>query len=546
MTSLTNGWDTVYAIRLDDVNKAIQKRQADWPTDAKGNSSSSTGTYTLTANLGNWRVGSAAASGGGILDMKVDIPSGTLEKVPTTGPTVTLDLTGLSVSVQVGLNWVAAAGDTTRLLLPSDLIVSAITGQLDPTSASVVKQMLRTALVDAANQGKFRAALVAINIGAAEASGTLTWLLPNKHVGFAVSIPTLDSPTLNNSFLAVLAMTENRVPTNLTQEVSAFAIPGTDRAGFVIDKRLFFEKMVKPGIAALFADATVADFELYNDNKGIRNTRDLSFVKLHIPAASISPARDVTPTIAANNFSLEIDGSQLVLRMVDFAFEWQAGVNIKIAHTSRSSMSLSADKRILQIIEETTTSDSTAELETWVTVVSVLGGVVAAIGAAVIGTAIGAAVEGAAEGSAEVASDVATNTGRQIAMRTITTTASESASESETSAAALALQDVQTAGKGAQAEASPMLGFFSRNSVKLKAGLLACIPGVAIGVPLALTEKILEWQATGQTEKIPTLDTLATAAVKPVTWPDQAAFKLTSVTLNDALQLGGDPFPPTI
>jgi len=545
---LTNGWDIVYAIRLTEVNQAISRNLSGWPATAVGSSSGSTGSYTLNSGLTNWRV-SPVQTGGGTLIMDVDFtPGSTLTSTPNQGSPVTVDLGGLTATVQLSLAWVAAAG-TTRALQPTDLVVSAITPgtALDASLQSIVRSMLKAALLD--DQAQFKASLATINIADREAQGTLQWLKPNTYISFALSVPQLSvTPTLENSFLAVLAMTENRDAAALTQEVSANAIPENDRAAFLIDKRLFFEKLVKPGMALLFSDATADDFELFNDSKGLRNTRALNFPRLHIPAGHGATARDVSPSIAAQHFSFELDGNTLVMHLQDFTFEWQAGVTVKLDHTTRAHMSLTSDQRLL-LVEDSTTTNSTVVVASWVTWTTVAAGVASAIVAAGVGAAIGAAVEGVAEGGAVELEETATESGKAIAMKTITTTladeSSEAASQAEAESASEALQDIRAAASGAQNTARPMPGFFSRNWVKIKGAMLAESVGVAGGVTIASITPILTALAQGQTSDIPTVDGFATAAVASVTWPDQTAFKLTSVALNDALQIGGNPFPTT-
>jgi hypothetical protein len=404
--------------------------------------------------------------------------------------------------------------------------------------------MLRSAF--AADHDNFKASFVEIDIGAKEAKDGLEWLLPTD-VNYAVSVPPEGTTaTLENSFLAVLAMTQNRAPTNLTQEVSGFAIPGSARGGFSIHRRLFLEEMVRPGMPALCMDSSEADFELFNDNKGVRNKVALSFPTLHIPASGAAQALDVEPSIPARDLSFEIEGSQLVLRMKNFSFYWAAGVKVNIDYEARSSMSISESGHI-EIVEDSTTTNSTVEIESWVTAVTVVAGIAIGIAAAAVGAGISAAVEGVADGAAVTAGRTATATGTEIAMQTITTTGTSDAAAAGSPAtrqmAAAALTDVAAAGGQRPAAAAPIRGFFSRNWLKIKGALIGGIPGAAVGGALSFIPLFLEKMAKGQTEDIPTLHTFAETAVAPVRWPDQEAFKLTSATLDDALQLGGDPFP---
>jgi hypothetical protein len=544
---LTNGWDTVYAIRLTNVDKSIEKRPDDWPTTASGTSTGATGRYDLNVTqLANWRVGSAAASGGGTLNMNVDIVTGTLTKTPPSGAPSSTDLAGLTASVQLGLGWVASPVSATQQLQPSDIDVVAITpqGRLDATGESVLKSMLRSAF--AADHDNFKASFAEIDIGAKEAKDGLEWLLPTD-VNYAVSVPPQGTTaTLENSFLAVLAMTQNRPPTNLTQEVSGSAIPGSARGGFNIHRRLFLEKMVRPGMPALCLDASEADFELFNDDKGVRNKVALNFPPLHIPASGAARARDVDASIPARDLSFEIERSQLVFRMKNFSFYWEPGVKVNIDWEARSSMSISESGHI-EIMEDETTTNSTAEIESWVTTVTIVANILVAVAAAAVGAGIAAKVEGIADGAAVTAGQTATETGTEIAMQTITTTGTSDAAAAGSPAtrqmAAAALTDVAATGGQRQAAAAPIRGFFSRNWLKIKGALIGGIPGAVVGGAVNFIPLFLQKLAEGQTEDIPTLHTFAATAVRPVRWPDQEAFKLTSANLNDALQLGGDPFP---
>jgi hypothetical protein len=141
----------------------------------------------------------------------------------------------------------------------------------------------------------------------------------------------------------------------------------------------------------------------------------------------------------------------------------------------------------------------------------------------------------------------ATRSGTSIAMQTITTTGTSDAAAAGSPAtrqmATAAVTDVAAAGGQRQAAAAPLRGFFSRNALKIKAGLIGSVPGAIVGGVVAAVPLILKAIAEGRTQDIPTLDTFATTAVAPVSWPDQGAFKLSSATINAALQLGGDPFP---
>jgi hypothetical protein len=236
------------------------------------------------------------------------------------------------------------------------------------------------------------------------------------------------------------------------------------------------------------------------------------------------------------------------MRLQDFTFEWQAGVTVKLTHTSRARVSLTSDQR-LQLVEDSTTTNSNVIIASWVTWTTVGAGVGLAIAACAVGAAIGAAVEGVAEGAAVEAEETATQTGKAIAMKTISTSlseeSSEAASQAEAESASDALQDIRAVAGGVQSKAGPMPGFFSRNWLKIKAALIAGLPGTVGGAVIANIANILTSQAEGQTADIPTVDAFATEAVSPVSWPDQTAFRLSSVVLNDALQIGGNPFPTT-
>ena len=71
--------------------------------------------------------------------------------------------------------------------------------------------------------------------------------------------------------------------------------------------------------------------------------------------------------------------------------------------------------------------------------------------------------------------------------------------------------------------------------------VVAIIAGGIVAAIAGVLEKIPEWIAGDVPDGLPPITSFITNATASTKWNDSGDFKLTSISLNGALQLGGDP-----
>jgi hypothetical protein len=546
-TADTNGWDTVYAITFKDVNRSII---ATGSTPARFDHTSHSTLMNVdivtTGTFGPWQL---TGGDGHLLDLTIPIVSGSL----TIGGNAT-DIAGGVALVQVELDLLprdAAAGDTgvhdlkvktaaaspaggrAQAAIPVAAVNSVTVPGLQEDGNGFVRDALEAWLND--NLDQFDHVFASVDIGArlAKAPG-LQWLMPVGHPTYAVA----SHDTVDDSVFAVLSMTDaKRSSDGLVQQVSPFAIPDGARAGFLIAQARFLEHMILPALDVLFQ--RVPDGGLVVSKTGISNAKDLALQQW-----TLDDLTTADPTVAAGDFTLTVRATSLVVEFADVTFD-HLQTTCHVTFSSESSVRLDDNACIdLHPISMTHYGSVTVPPSVSWEAIGVQIGIMVA--ACVIGAIAAPAGEVAVEGEAavgEVENGVAE-------IDEVTTTFTEDADAEMAGSTQVDANGegnaLKVAGEeaGAVGDATPAKGWFARITPKLTAGLRAAgHPLVMIGGQLVaeIMPKLLELEANGMLSDLPTLDSFATKAMTPITWPGATQTTVVNAQLNGSLQIGIDP-----
>ncbi len=530
----TYGWDTVFAISYADVNRAIAAKKSS-PTKFKQEVTDEGDKIAIEGTFADWQV--AVGGDGQNLWMDLPIPTVTLSGISNGS------YTNAVASIEVKLGLIPQQGATPKKGQQALRIAQAARGDKTVTvrevdlgeggskmKAGFVAMALEAWLNANAVQFAHTFASVDLDRELADELKGMAWLMPT-HTSYAVS----DLGNAESSVFGVLSMTEDREPTRLNHQVSANAIPDHARAGFLISRERFLEKMVLPSMPALFKGATLDDFFVGDDGASVLNNKRITVQGLKLDDGTV-----VNPSLDTNNLSVSVSETRLTITFTDLHFVYSPGIDVYIQYTAENVLGIDADKRISLKLRKTTHKGAvTTSLDKQIIeIASTIAGIV-------IGAVIGVVVPGGAEveEGAVTAGETAAN-----AVIEESTVLLEEADNEVVGIAEDGVSATKTAGQEAagtleanSSATSKFAGWFARNSAKIRGGLIGSTIGGAVGGIAGKIPDILEAVANGEVKDLPTLERFASAAVQPISWPGQSKFTLTSAALNHSMQLGCHP-----
>ncbi|MEM7375099.1 MAG: TULIP family P47-like protein [Bacteroidota bacterium] len=280
----TEGWDTIYAIRVPDVNQAIAQQKTS-PTSFNNTTKDPKFglNTTIDGSFGDWQI--TLRGGGQNVNMAVPVSKGTF-----TLNGVENKLDGLKVIIQIKMQYYpemplslqppSATGTEHQLKvkLTSDIpeipVVSVLNlvwpeGVPDPGG-------IEDALIEANFQDWFNKHLqdfdqvfAAVKLNLRADKNHLKWLKPT-HTSYAYSeIP--NTTNLCDAIFGVLCITTSKVdPKTLSQNIPSGAIPKGERSAFLIGRQLFTREAMFTGLPNAFQKGTAKDnFELIDNDTAI-------------------------------------------------------------------------------------------------------------------------------------------------------------------------------------------------------------------------------------------------------------------------------------
>ncbi|HOA93467.1 MAG TPA: TULIP family P47-like protein [Quisquiliibacterium sp.] len=281
----TYGWDTVFAVRVDDVNAAIARRGSS-PTSFAGSSKDPhTGVaVNVSGSFTSWQI--TMGGSGKLIHMSTPVTGlKATGEIPGRGP-VAFTFGPGTFEIEVELVYVphsdppaGAPGTFHKLMVrhtgatPEEQVVTVLGAYNFGTSTDGSATPFEAVADDVkaamqawfnANLADFAHVFATVNLGRTADQGQFAWLLPT-YTAYAY----IDGPTLDESILGILCMTQGRSAVGLDPEISPSAIPPGARAGFLIAPERFVTEMLLPSMPLVFKGAKVSDFALRTDGTGL-------------------------------------------------------------------------------------------------------------------------------------------------------------------------------------------------------------------------------------------------------------------------------------
>lgn len=316
----TNNWDTVFAVDFDAVNDGI-RAQGSSPEGFDHTQSSGGETARLFGDFGDWEL---IGGSGHLLEMRLPITTFTFEMTgenPETRndawATIQLSLHQVTGDEGSGLGGGTPVSFCScppkNLLMNSNEFSVAVMDMGWPgsdTEQELVddcKILLADYYRQASSLEDFDHTFVTVNLNSrlGKDGSDFSWIAPTD-----TSYGVLEDGGAGGGSFAVLCMINGNTPPE-NHNVSP-AIKGDKRAGFLINKPVFLENMVKPGIANMFG-RELDDTEWVDANFVVASDSITNKNALSISDFSIDGKDNVTAQVPARTFRVTMNDTELAL-----------------------------------------------------------------------------------------------------------------------------------------------------------------------------------------------------------------------------------------
>lgn len=316
-------WDTVFAIKIKDVNSAIKAAKSSPPSMSYQLDENT----NVKCNFDDWSIDSSGD--GKLIHISMPINSCTLNFYDKS-----LVSNNIKCNAEVQMHFYESAvndpkasGTFHDLKIKShkddisEKLVTGVNMDYGTQSVSILAQgMISQAIEDWLNENIqiFDHIFATVNLNKLIDDKGYQWLMPTQ-VDYAF-INNGKNP--DDSVLGVLCMTENRTSDKLITELSHNAIYDQSESGFLISQNRLIYKMILPTIPSAFKGFTVDDFNVSDDGKSIDlKSTDKAF-------SIVNDGKTYDANLEA--FKLSLEGKQLTLH-AETKTEITAGI---FAHTS--------------------------------------------------------------------------------------------------------------------------------------------------------------------------------------------------------------------
>lgn len=384
----TQGWDSASAVRLSQVNRALEATGVSPP----GFNLAMTDTWSINGTFGPWRM--TRGGSGSIVFLRTPIPEATLAFSGTNTP-----IEGATATIAVKLKYLPqpegeipdpTGGDKNNLLSDSSgrsaddpaVVVQRIDYGTKPVG-DMEKALFQSAIAKwfNANLGQFNYVFAVVALNQVATAPQFQWLKPT-YTGYAYYDGPSTDPSEDAAYFGALTM-NGRSPDGLANQLPAGAIPAGQGAALLIGRRLFMQNMVLPGVQAGFPGSTTTDFTLTNDNSTIQLARQLNMDKVRVGAIDYQPT--------AQEFTLQIIGDEIQTRS-KIHIPISPGIDAYVLNESYYRMELVDKKDGTQTIGWVQSRDPVSDhyytKEAWVTITEVIVSIIGAIAAIVAGAVL--------------------------------------------------------------------------------------------------------------------------------------------------------------
>lgn len=309
----TYGWDTVSAVRVTDVNRAIADDPDGFPSAWKGSIAAGPFSNLIegSGTFGTWSI----RLGGSQEELFMEVPfDATLKATPKDGaPVTTAAVTGGSAFLRVRLDLLASPDgeDEVQLRVATvkagkvpDVTVTEVTyaspAKDDPQLDSALMTLLQTYFNH--NLRDFRHVFARVSLGQ-NGTGDLGWLRPTSTAyAYRAGVDDKGNPSLDNSYMGLLCMTEGRPAGDAEITLGSDAVLPDERAGLNISVDRMMHKMIIPGLCRRF-NASPSDFQHHEDGSITSDNLQLD------PISALGEKYETKVTY----FRVGFAGSQLVM-----------------------------------------------------------------------------------------------------------------------------------------------------------------------------------------------------------------------------------------
>ena len=519
----TNGWDTAYVIRMAAVNAAIVTKKTS-PTAFTQTDSSTNPATSISGTFGDWQV-----TGGSGEKLEMSLP---IKTCTVTGPGVSADIAGTVARIEVELQLLPQEGATVGTG-PNDFKVNPGTVRFidatypDPQPDFSVKVPFESLLPAwlLAHVIDFDHVFTTVDLARQlhDQPGH-QWLVPT-FTRYAVGVDA----TTNQPTFAVLSMTLNRDASGRVQVVDPQAIPAGADAAFLMSPADVLMQMIRPGIVSVFDGAGVDDFVLRGAGTELSNNKELTFGDFELQNGQTR-----TTTLEPFALTVEVAGDKLITDFDGVDFNWSLGIDVRMRATAVHTLSLTEAKQF-QVTLESVTPTAVVSASEGVLVASIVTMIFLEVVGAAIGTAVGSRFKTVPPDGTAMTPQGASI---QAPPQNIDDDDDAGAPGNGNSGAKQAA--LETANPSNR---SFFTGLFARVSPKVWGGLVGVLAGSVVSGIIGGIPSYIEADAEKATSSLPTIDNFLKNAVSTITWPNGVDFKLSTLQLNDTLQLGGSLQP---
>lgn len=554
------GWDTVFAISHENLNKAITKSKS---TPATFDYKSADSDVTISGKWSDWQL--AVGGSGGNLQLSCPIASGTAVK-----DSLSADLSGSSLVIQVKLSQIPDPGYPSKSSPGKDgtanlFKVKASSTKEDPAVSVVGSDfpkvtgkeysLLKSALPNIfqeyfiKNIADFNHVFAVVDLNLKADTRDYQWLMPTS-TSYACA-PARDK-TLKNSVFAILCTTDDAPTGLLEQGVDARLLEnlaaGTN-SRFLINSFKVLQHILLPGAVLNIQGSSADDFDIINDNNWIATNKDLTWGNFELEGGN-----KISPVIKAGNFKMGIEDNFIVIQIIDAQADWTGWhgpgeiilhlnmtqyVELELKKTAKGWVLMPkplfekvGDKVIkhgeMNIACNVTTSEGVQIFEICV-------GIAAAIIGSIVGSVLGAAFDAA---GTVVVKDTTQAAIKVVADDVIPALLREVEGDfikfGEDTALLAATDAVENA--GTKTFSQTFKTAISSAKWKLFGGLL----GTALGSQIGFITTYMKLAANGQFDDIPTFNNFAASCIGATTFPGTSDWELKDAGLRSSLALTGD------
>ncbi|MEM1485580.1 TULIP family P47-like protein [Oscillospiraceae bacterium PP1C4] len=285
----TNGWDTVFAVRAVDLNRAIERKKT-YPADVSYHYADEDDEVDISASFLPWAI--VPGGDGSNINLKLPFQSG---KITINNKDHSIK-GGIAV-VQVKLAYFpeilqnAEPGSYDLKVSPNSIdpsipvvsIINYLDGEtkLSNSSKGILKETISEWLTK--NMSLFNNVFSTVTLEKLSENADYKWL-KSTHMSYAYT----DTGSEESSIFGVLCMTNQRSATGLPRQIDAACLKSDEKASYVIKKELFARYQFLPALPFAFEGASPADFILNKEENGI-TAKNLKLSKVKYGAINYYP-----------------------------------------------------------------------------------------------------------------------------------------------------------------------------------------------------------------------------------------------------------------